>query len=1186
MGVSFQISKRGTKCKFKPPITESTKFNESSEISSESFQLVSNNESQGKNEEAVGLTSSSISVGRDHSSGEDEVSFILNLYLDGYSIVKTLENENTQHPAFQDGLKLLRPYDRTSEGLFAAIESGRLPGGILDDIPCKFVEGTVTCEVRDYRKCISDPGSDISYPNELGTINKVSLKMSLENVVKDISLMADDSWTYGNLMEVESRILNALQPKLCLDPVPRLDRLCQNPASLKVNLDLVGARKRRLRQIPEVTVTSNNRPNGKKICIAQPPSSSYDVMSQHAQDNMYTQGPANQRTQRTMHDPVQGHNLPPGASLAFQDMPISYAENMNSTATAKVASQEGQLSPYSIFNKQAGLGPSGQGPSMDRFQGSEVQWRNQMLHHHQNARGAQYPQLVGEGMANPDGVKLEKVEPNMMKTDVHMEAEGSQMDQRVQQRFQNPLMRPAYSQPGWNNLSQQMEKQNQKDEQFSKRKPIQSPRLSAGAVAQSPLSARSADISCGSPASLGQVLREKSGVGPVKGAGRASSVTSSANDTIHHLQHQAQGAAKKRTNSLPKNPAISGVGSPVSVNTMGGGPMNVSNPSISSPQFTERNMLERFAKIEVVAMRHQLNCKKKNKADDFPRKPRAFSARELLGCLAGASNNENVDDSREMSKSLVGGHVNVCKIRVVNLQPAMQGNMLPAPVRTRMILSEKPTDGTVAMHYGDLSDGDYLNAEDYLPTLPNTQWADLLAAQFCTLVIREGYVIEEVVQPRPPRSNAPSNSQPNASGGTPNNSTVDTQQYSEPIESKPTVSNSLNSTAGMHPPGNSQMSAGQMSGVTMPARPQQMDPQQPLQQHLPHQQSQLQNQPSMMQQVQSQFQRSPLMQPNNSMPQLNAFGPGSNLPMGNQMGYKPSPSLQMLQQPGQQSQLQSAQMQRRMMMGLGTGMGMGNNMGLGGLSNVMGMGGAKGMSTAGMSAAMAPMSGMGGNMGQNTMGLSQANIISQHLRAGTLNPQALAAAQKLKMMHNRGMLPGTQSGITGMPGAARQMQQPGAGGLSMLSQSLNRGNMGQMQRTAMGQMGMPNLMPGINAQLSQQQLQQLQQMQQQQSQSRQQALPQQESTSQLQGVLSPQQVSSSSMMGIPQQMNQQFTPQQQASPQQMGQRTPMSPPLSSGPVHPMSAGNPEGCPASPALSSQTLGSVGSITNTNGLAGSE
>lgn len=30
---------------------------------------------------------------------------------------------------------------------FKAIESGRLPGDILDDIPCKYVDGKLVCEV-------------------------------------------------------------------------------------------------------------------------------------------------------------------------------------------------------------------------------------------------------------------------------------------------------------------------------------------------------------------------------------------------------------------------------------------------------------------------------------------------------------------------------------------------------------------------------------------------------------------------------------------------------------------------------------------------------------------------------------------------------------------------------------------------------------------------------------------------------------------------------------------------------------------------------------------------------------------------------------------------------------------------------------------------------------------------------
>ncbi|KAJ6427157.1 hypothetical protein OIU84_022711 [Salix udensis] len=71
-------------------------------------------------------------------------------------------------------------------------------------------------------------------------------------------------------------------------------------------------------------------------------------------------------------------------------------------------------------------------------------------------------------------------------------------------------------------------------------------------------------------------------------------------------------------------------------------------------------------------------------------------------------------------------------------------------------------------------------------------------------------------------------------------------------------------------------------------------------------------------------------------------------------------------------------------------------------------------------------------------------------------------------------------------------------------------------------------------------------------------------TSSLQAVVAPSQVGSPSTMGIPQ-LNQQT--QQQPSPQQM------SPQLSSGAIHAISSGNPEAGPASPQLSSQTLGSA-------------
>lgn len=1240
MGVSFKISRTGTRFKPKPVIPDSNSVKDGAEKSLDSSKIPSNNESNGKDEDAVGISDSSLTSGRDHISAEDEVSFVLNLYPDRYSIGKPSESDNGLHAAFQGGSKLFLPYDRTSEGLFAAIECGRLPGGILDDIPCKYVEGAIICEIQDYRKCISDTGFNTPSVNGSPTITKVRLKMSLENVVKDIPLMADDSWTYGDRMEVESRILKALQPKLCLDPTPKLDRLSENPVSVQLNLGLAGVRKRRLRQLPEVTVTASSRLHGKKICIDRlPESSSYrtgelgppsgDVMSQHVQDNVAVPGPGNQRN---MHDPMQGPAVNIcGASPAGQDMSISYTENINPTGLAKMESQ-GQLSPYSTLNKRARMvsgGPDGAqqqqfGSYMDGLQGPDMQWKNQLLQPQQNARGIQYanpgmqkyPQLVGEGVGNQDSVKLEKPDSNLVKSDLQMmETEGGHMDPRLQPRLhQQSFMRPAFQQSGWTSLGQQVEKDARKEDQFQKRKSIQSPRLPASTVAQSPLSAKSAELSCGSmgaqygavssAASLGHLQREKSAIASIPAVERTASMTSSANDSVQP-QHQAQLTAKRRSNSFSKNPGMSGVGSPVSVNTMGG-PMNASSPSFSTPQLTEQSMIERFAKIEVVAMRHQLNCKK-NKVDEYPRKPRAFSKQELLVRLSTAANNEYVKDetcTKPMSESLVGGSMNVCKIRVLNVQPdrTVQGNMIPVSptIRTRMIMSEKPNDGTVAMHYGDLEDGDYLNAEDYLPALPNTYLADLLAAQFCALMIREGYFVEDHVQPRPPRlSVQPTSSQPNTQGVVHNNNTVpDVQQYSEPVsgqqtaETKPAIGNAsmasnpnLLPNPGMLPPGSTQalqMSQGLVSGVSMAPKQEPMDPQQPLQQQpQPQQQFPLQNQTSMMPQQQPHFQRSSIMLPANSMPQLNSsFGQSSNLPLGN-MGNKPPP-LQLLQQQQQQQQ-QPSQMQRRMMMGLGPPMGManiGNNMvGLGGLGNVMGIGGARGMGGTGMSA---PISGMGANMGQNPMNISQANAISQHIRAGTLNQQAVMA-QRIKMAQAQSrMLGGTQAGVAGISGAARQMQ-PGSSGLSMLGQTLTRGNISPMQRTMMGamgqmgQIGIPKLVPGMNVPMNQQLQQQLQQ---QQMQPQPQQMQQQEATSPLQAVISPQQVGSPSTLGIPQPMNQQqLTPQQQqASPQRMAQRTPMSPPLSSGPMHPMSAGNPEACPASPALSSQTLGSVGSITN--------
>ena len=54
-------------------------------------------------------------------------------------------------------------------------------------------------QVRDYRKCFAE-GVNVASGKISATINRVSLKMTLENIVKDIPSISENGWTYGDLM--------------------------------------------------------------------------------------------------------------------------------------------------------------------------------------------------------------------------------------------------------------------------------------------------------------------------------------------------------------------------------------------------------------------------------------------------------------------------------------------------------------------------------------------------------------------------------------------------------------------------------------------------------------------------------------------------------------------------------------------------------------------------------------------------------------------------------------------------------------------------------------------------------------------------------------------------------------------------------------------------------------------------
>ncbi|KAG4379569.1 hypothetical protein GLYMA_16G010400v4 [Glycine max] len=803
MGVSFKVSKTGTR--FRPKSIPQLQDGSSDNSKSQSDLVEAG-------ENIAQIPQSSVSS-ETLSLADREASFTLNLFPDGYSIGKPSENEAASQSKYQDFPKSLHPYDRSSESLFLAIESGHLPGDILDDIPAKYVDGALICVVHDYRRCSSDKGSSVSA--ESSTVSKVCLKMSLENIVKDIPSITDKSWTYGDLMEVESKILKALQPKLHLDPTPKLDRLCESPLPTKLNLP-----RKRLKNMPEFAVTSTNKIHGKKVCIDRVQESSISRVGDvgNTASNAIVQqtheNPAMQNLSPNVAMALRSKNFIPDSSIpnfpmmthqsryamavgtqrSLQEQgpapsinssvaspATQYADNANSGASllGKRDNQDGQASPLSNIAKRMRPGSTVVdamqhqqiGSHVEALQGSDMNWQNS-LQQQPMARGIQYasggiqkfPQQVFEGGANQEtgaipfassqqGMrlvakeeqfemeKLDGAEINCNKSDMEMEMNNLDPQQlRLQQRLpQHAFMRPNFPQAAWNSLGQHMGKETKKEDQLQKRKSVQSPRLSSAALPHSPLSSKSGEFSNGAvgPSFGPSAMAAAPGTSQKDKAAMASvpaTVGTPSNDSTQR-QH-AQLAAKRRSNSLPKTPAMNGVGSPVSVGTTSV-PLNANSPSVVTSGFVDQNlqnMLERFSKIEMVTMRHQLNFKK-NKVDDYPiKKQNPYVPNNLSALLANANatNNEGLpEESISISKSLIGGSMNACKMRILNFcvpERVVQGSIVTIipRMRTRMIMFEK-SDGTVAMHCGVIEEVDYVAAEDHLLTLPNT--FDYVAAE-------------------------------------------------------------------------------------------------------------------------------------------------------------------------------------------------------------------------------------------------------------------------------------------------------------------------------------------------------------------------------------------------------------------------------------------------------------------------
>ncbi|XP_044346928.1 protein PHYTOCHROME-DEPENDENT LATE-FLOWERING isoform X2 [Triticum aestivum] len=213
MVVSFKLSRRGRR--FYPPPPASAPAADAPDGSPKPPPWEAGPGLGGGNGVAAGLSAHG-GDGADPADFGLEVSFALNLFPDGYSV----GGLDKGMLVFLVGDDLERmPYTRASRALLSDIEYGCLPKDILHGVPCKFQNGIVVCEVRDYRSFLSN--GDDSSEDDFPIMNRIALRLSTECVVNDLSLIADASWTYHEQLIAESTIINSLQPRLNLDPKPK-----------------------------------------------------------------------------------------------------------------------------------------------------------------------------------------------------------------------------------------------------------------------------------------------------------------------------------------------------------------------------------------------------------------------------------------------------------------------------------------------------------------------------------------------------------------------------------------------------------------------------------------------------------------------------------------------------------------------------------------------------------------------------------------------------------------------------------------------------------------------------------------------------------------------------------------------------------------------------------------------------
>ncbi|KAG6655832.1 hypothetical protein CIPAW_05G244500 [Carya illinoinensis] len=567
-----------------------------------------------------------------------------------------------------------------------AIEYGCLPGDLLHDIPFKYVNGALLCEIRDYRNLWPQKGGPAASVEKSLVVHKVLLHICMENVVKDISLIADDSWTYEDILEIESRILKALQPDLHLNPDPLWDRHRGERLTKKLNLGIAWSwKKRRLGDTIAVHTSSRNPNNVTQI------SSSCDIQNSITQSGFAYQDrvtclqennvlpETTSQSNPLMVDNQLADSCNQSVSIAqkkssfvcVQD--FSNARSNSTKAISSISGEKGRCETEALqeyipiklkqepvdFSQQQL--PGGQAKSI---LAPELLWKNTLLHQpimaeklqdEKNQHKSHPSLLINSGQPFLEGiprllagtptctVKQEPAESSFRSSDVRKINDNSfQMDKRItqsnlqqlEQQQLSALLRAntPYTHSSCNRVTQPVDKSLRNESATQKRKALQNPQVSGG-MRTATLSSQH-DDSWAREASI-----------PAKGK----------------LSYQNIGSNIKVVGSLARTRNLTAAN---------GNILPVGNlPSFKPPETKVDPVIERLLKIEGITQRYGLNYKK-HKLDRFLRRKPSFHTNPLVAFHLSSSedNRKSKGDAINKvspSKCSIERRFNVCKSRTL-----------------------------------------------------------------------------------------------------------------------------------------------------------------------------------------------------------------------------------------------------------------------------------------------------------------------------------------------------------------------------------------------------------------------------------------------------------------------------------------------------------------------------------------